>query len=589
MNFLKNVLSSTLGVLIAAGILFVLFFMFIALVSAGSDETVKVKNNSVLTVSFKEPLKDYGGKYLFEELDYTFENYNGLNHALQAIAHAKTDDNIKGINLRADFMMAGLAQIKALREALIDFKESGKFVYAYADIYGQKEYYLASVADSVFVNPHGELFFRGLASEVLYFKDIQEKSGISMEVVRHGKYKSAVEPFLSNEMSDANREQISVLLHALWNEMMDDVSRNRGIEKQTLNRIADELGARTPQLAVQSGLVDRSVYHDEYRKSIENVITPDAAQEVHFISIEEYSEYAQSKNKAKKRASRIAVIYAQGDILYGEGNDQVIGQGIIAKSLQEAREDNKVKAIVLRIDSPGGSALASDIIWREIEVTKKEKPVVVSMGNVAASGGYYLGVGAEKIFAEPTTITGSIGVFSTLPNINGLANKLGINAEQVTTHKQSLGYSFFEPMSEAYYAEAKEGIETIYDTFLQRVAEGRNLTVAQVDSMAQGRVWSGVEAMNLGLIDALGGLDDAVEAAAEIAGIEEYGLENYPVYKTSFEEVFENLFGIPGIMSKEKMIKEEIGGEAYNLLQRIKNLAGQSGIQARLPYELKIR
>ncbi|WP_340065476.1 signal peptide peptidase SppA [Ascidiimonas aurantiaca] len=589
MNFLKNVLSATLGVLIAAGILFVVFFMFIALLSAGSEETVKVKNNSVLTVSFKEPLKDYGGKYLFEELDYTFENYNGLNHALQAIAHAKNDDKIKGINIHADFMIAGLAQIKALREALIDFKESGKFVYAYADIYGQKEYYLASVADSVFVNPHGELFFRGLASEVLYFKDIQEKSGISMEVVRHGKYKSAVEPFLSNKMSDANREQISVLLHALWNEMIDDVSRDRGVDKQTLNRIADELGARTPELAVRSGLIDRSLYHDEYLKTIANVLMADATQDVEFISLEEYSEYAQSKNKVKKRANRIAVIYAQGDILYGEGNDEAIGQGIIAKSLKEAREDSKVKAIVLRIDSPGGSALASDIIWREVEVTKKEKPVVVSMGNVAASGGYYLGVGAEKIFAEPTTITGSIGVFSVLPNIKGLADKIGINAEQVTTHEQSLGYSVFEPMSEAYYTEAKEGIETIYDTFLQRVAEGRNLTVAQVDSMAQGRVWSGVEALDLGLVDALGGLDDAVKYAAEIAQVEEYGLVSYPVYKTSFEEMFENLFGIPGIMSKERILKEEIGAEAYNLLRRIKNLAGQSGVQARLPYELKIQ
>lgn len=585
MKFLRNLLAAILGTMIALGIVFMMFFVLIALLGSG-DDTVKVKKKSVLEIQLQRPIADYTGSSEVNPFSGLFEESQGLDEILHAILVAKDDDRIKGISINNNFLLAGLAQTQTLRKVLNEFKESGKFIYAYGDFYSQKDYYLASVADSVFLNPVGVLDFRGLSSEVLYYKDLQEKTGVKMEVIRHGKYKSAVEPYLENEMSEANRTQIQELIQSLWNSMLDDISADRNMSVADLNTVADTLGGRLPKYAKQSHLIDDVLFYDEYESVIAEAVSEEENEDINYISLDDYTLYS-SKKELKSGKDKIAVIFAQGEIFYGEGGPDVIGQGIINKALVKAREDEKVKAIVLRVNSPGGSALTSDIIWREVELAKEVKPVVVSMGNVAASGGYYIAAGADKIFAEPTTITGSIGVFGTIPNIHGLAGDIGINAEQVGTNKNSVEYSLFEPMDEAFRNQVQESIEDTYETFLIRVSNGRNISMAKADSIAQGRVWSGVDARRLGLVDELGTLEDAITEAARMAEVESFGIRKYPKYKSGFERFMEDISGA-GTKVKENMIKEEVGEEAYQILKDIKSFTNQKGVQARLPYTLNI-
>lgn len=585
MNFLRNLLAAILGTLIALGMLFFMFMIFIHL--ANVEEGVTVKNNSILELQFEDPINDYTGSNEADPFAGLFSKAVGLDDILHAIAVAKNDDKIDGISLRSQFVMAGWSQTQAIREALRDFKESGKFVYAYADLYMQKDYFLASVADSVFLNPLGGMDFRGLSAEVLFFKDLQEKTGVKMEVIRHGKYKSAVEPYLANEMSDANRTQIKELLESLWGSVAGEIAGDRDIFIDDLNIIADTLGGRSPLFARQSGLIDDLLYADEYEAILKGANGLAEDQDIQYIDLSDYIKAAKKKS-LNSGSDRIAVIYAQGEILYGEGGPNYIGQGLINEALIKAREDKKVKAVVLRVNSPGGSALTSDIIWREIELTKKEKPVVVSMGDVAASGGYYIAVGADKIFAEPTTITGSIGVFGTVPNISELAKNIGINAEQVATNTNATEYSLFEPMTPQFRGVVTEGIETVYQTFLSRVAEGRNISMTRADSLAQGRVWSGTDARKLGLIDELGGLDDAITAAAEMADISSYSIRKYPRYKSNFEMLMEDLSGVRSKV-QEDMLKTELGEDAFWIYKEIKRTTQHRGIQASMPFRLTIK
>ncbi len=586
MKFLRNLLAAILGCLLAFGILFVMFFIFAALVGS-SNEGVKVKANSILELSFSQPISDYLGKDESDPFAALFSEGQGLDEILHAIEVAKNDDKIKGISINTSFVLAGFAQTQEIRSALQDFKAEGKFIYSFSDFYSQKDYYLASIADELYLNPQGVMDFKGLASEVLYLKDLQEKSGIKMEVIRHGKYKSAVEPFLSNTMSDENRAQIKELITSIWTSMLEDISQTRTIEVADLNVIADTLGARTPKYAVQSGLIDGDIYFDEYEGLLREKLGTEADAKINYISLEDYVTIANAK-VLKSGTDKIAVIYAQGQILYGEGGKDFLGQGAINRALKKARSNDNIKAIVLRVDSPGGSALVSDIIWREVELTKREKPVVVSFGNVAASGGYYIAAGADKIFAEPTTITGSIGVFGTIPNINELAAEIGVNAEQVGTNKNSVDYSLFEPMTEAFRNQILEGIENTYDTFLQRVAAGRNMSVDEVNEIAQGRVWSGVDAQKLGLVDEIGNLDDAIAAAAEMVELESYGVRKYPKYKSDFERLMDDLGGMK-VKVGEQLVKEELGEDLYQTLKEIKGVTEQKGIQARMPYTLNIK
>ena len=586
MKFLRNLLAAILGSLIAFGILFVMFLVFITLVG-NADDTVTVAKNSVLELSFTEPISDYKGSDVGDPFAALFEEGVGLDRIIHAIKVAKEDDDIAGISMTTSFLQAGMAQTQEIRRALNDFKADGKFVYAHSDFYTQKDYYLASVADEVYLHPQGAMDFKGLATEVLYFKDLQEKSGVKMEVIRHGKYKSAVEPFLSNTMSEENRAQIQELISSIWGSMVGDMASSRNLTAENLNSIADTLGGRNPQYALFSGLIDGAIYYDEYEKIVKDRVGVSSDKELNVVQFRDYLGVSK-KRRLNTGKEKVAIIYAQGDIYYGEGDEQYIGQGIMVDALEKARDNENIKAIVLRVNSPGGNALVSDIIWREIELAKKEKPVVVSFGNVAASGGYYIGVGGDKIFAEPTTITGSIGVFGTIPNIHELAGDIGINAEQVGTNDRSIDYSFFEPMSDSFRKVIEEGIEDTYETFLKRVADGRNMSTAQVDEIAQGRVWSGVDAQRLGLVDELGSLDDAVNAAAEMAGLREYGLQKYPRYRSDFEQFMDNLGGVKAKIG-QSILKDEMGDDAFELLKEVKQMTKQKGVQTRMPFTLNIK
>lgn len=586
MNFLRNLLAAIFGCIIAFGIIFFMFLIFISLLGTMEDGVV-IKNNSVLELQIQKPVNDYVGNNDQDPFSGLFSESHGLDDILHAVAVAKEDNNIKGISINNNFLLSGMAQTQAIRKALEDFKDSGKFIYAYSDFFMQKDYYLASVADEIYLNEIGAVDFKGLSTEVLFFKDFQEKSGIKMEVIRHGKYKSAVEPFLANEMSNENRTQIKELLDSLWDAMIKDIALSRNITPEELNKIADTLGGRTAKYANFSGLVDGTVHFDQYEEFLKTAAGISSDKDISYVALNDYIKFAKNKNLVSSK-DKIAVVYAQGDIFYGEGSATIIGQGIIGDALKKARDDKNVKAVVLRVNSPGGSALASDIIWREIEITKASKPVVVSMGDYAASGGYYIAVGAHKIFAEPTTITGSIGVFGTIPNVSELTKKMGINAEQVGTNRKSVGYSFFEPMNEDFRGDMQESIEEMYQTFLKRVSKGRNISMEEADQLAQGRVWSGTDAKRLGLVDEIGGLDDAIVAAADLAEIETYSIRKFPKYKSGFEQLMEMMGGTSAKV-KQSMIEEEIGLEAYTILKQIKSVMEQEGLQARLPFVFSIK
>ncbi|REH42933.1 protease-4 [Tenacibaculum gallaicum] len=581
MKFLRNLLASILGFFIAIFLLFVFFFAIASIV--GADEKVVVKSNSVLELDLSTPIKDYAPKEnnpIAEALELTDEKL-ALNKIINAIENAKNDTKIKGISIKTAFVNAGIAQTQAIRNKIEEFKESGKFVYAYNDIYTQKNYYLSSVADSLFLNPIGVIDFRGLSTEILYFKDFEDKYGVKMEVIRHGKYKSAVEPFLENEMSEANREQTTSFLKSIWSEITDDISKSRNISIEKLNLIADNYDGRNVTVAKENNLIDASIYEDEYKEKL--AIGSD--KKTNTISIEDYINSGKGRISSTAK-DKIAVIYAQGDIIYGEGNEDYIGQGIINKAIRKARKDDNVKAVVLRVNSPGGNALASELIWRELELTKKEKPIVVSMGNYAASGGYYIACNANKIFAEPTTITGSIGVFGAIPNFSQFTDNIGINAEQVSTNN-SPSYSVFEPMNKKFYDVTKEGIEEMYTTFVNRVSAGRNMTFEQVNEIAQGRVWTGKEAIENGLVDQLGSLDDAIKTAAELAELENYRVRNYPNYKTDLKEALK--FSPFAKASKEEVLKETLGDENYQLYHNFQKMKNLKGIQARIPFMFQVK
>jgi len=590
MTFLRELLAVILGFFIAGGIMFLVFIAFVSASAAsfGENAEVVVKSNSILELKLENTITDdYSVTDPFADfIGSSDSDILEMHEIINAIENAKTDDNIKGISINTLYVNAGISQTQTIRNKLLEFKEGGKFVIAYADFFTQKNYYLSSVADSMFVNPVGGTDFRGLSSEKLYFKDFQDKYGVKMEIIRHGKYKSAVEPFLTNKMSDANREQTSSFLNSIWSEMVSDIGESRNKSGEEINQIADELLVRTPELAVKNDMIDGQLYFDEYEDKLKVLVGLDSDEKLNTVTLSDY--ILSGKGRVRSSASnRIAVLYAQGNIMYGEGDQTYIGQGKVIEALKKIRKDNRIKAVVLRINSPGGSALASDLIWRELELTKKEKPLVVSMGNLAASGGYYIACNADSIVAEPTTITGSIGVFGMIPNITKLAENIGINAEQVGTNRQSVSYSPFEPMSDDFYKVTKEGIEDVYATFVDRVAEGRGMTTAQVDSIAQGRVWTGVEALDNGLVDKLGSLEDAIEMAAELADIETYRTTNYPRFKVDFQDAF-SPFSI-SIKAKEELLKEELGTENYNIYKSLKQFVNLKGVQARMPFILEIK
>ena len=590
MTFLRELLAVILGVFISS---FIMLVVIIAIGSAvgssfGEGAEIKISKNSVLTLRMDEIIKDYAPKSddPFDLILGLEDEKMGLNNIINAIENAKYDDNIIGLSIETKQMNSGIAQTQSIRDKIFEFKESGKFVTAYADYFDQKNYYLCSVADSIYVNPVGGIDLRGLRAEMLYFKDFQENYGVKMEVIRHGKYKSAVEPFLNNKMSDENREQTTSFLNSIWSELVADIGESRNKSAEEVNRIADDLLARNPGLAVENQMVTNKLFRDEYDDVLRNLSGVNNDGKINKIKLKDYISSGKGHLKSTSK-NRIAIIYAQGDIRYGEGNEEYIGPKLIINALRKARKSSNVKAIVFRVNSPGGSALASDLIWREIEQTKKEKPVVVSMGNMATSGGYYISCSANKIVAEPTTITGSIGVFGILLNFSEFTNKIGINSEQVGTNKRSIGYTPFEPMNDDFYKVTKEGVEIVYNTFVDRVAKGRGMTFEEVDELAQGRVWTGKEAVQNGLVDKLGNLEDAIRLAAEMAEVENFRIRNYPDYKKDFKDMFKSSSLITA--KKDILLKEELGIENYNIYSSLKEIYNFKGIQARLPYIIDIK
>lgn len=548
------------------------------------DEESVIKSNSVLKLELDGAITERQKENSFQIGDispFGQDDGLGLNALTKKIAYAKTDDKIKGIYLSFKNIQSGIASVEELRNALLDFKKSGKFIYSYSENYSQKEYYLASISDKIYLNPQGNLEWKGLGASMLFFKNAFEKLDLEIQVFRHGKFKSAVEPFLLDKMSKANRYQSETFLNSIWSTMVAGIAKERKVSPEELNRMANALSIRFPEDALGT-LVDGNLYEDEVLAEVKSKIGLKATDKFKFVSLSDYE--VKNKPNSKLNSTKIAVIYANGNISSGEGNDEEIGSDRIAKAIKEARLDDKIKAIVLRVNSPGGSALASDVIWREVVLAKKAKPTVVSMGDLAASGGYYISCAADRIFAQPNTITGSIGVFGIIPNLGKmLEKKLGITVDTVNTNKYSDIGSGLRPVTEVEYNYIQSGVEKVYDTFTKRVAEGRNMKQSDVDSIGQGRVWSGADAIKINLVDELGGLKEAVAYAAKKANLKEYKLVELPKQKNPFE----SLMGNKESEMETRIIKRNLG-PTYIYFKQVQSLVNLKGVQARLPYEMVI-
>lgn len=587
--FLKRFFAAFLGALAALWFFFLIGMILLVGLSQ-IDPAVTVSNNTVLTLKLNRPLLDYQGSTKDDLFSAFFQEYMAVDEIVEAIDKAATDGKIKGISIETPVVIGGWSQTTAIREAIARFKESGKFVYAYADTYTQRAYYLSSVADSIFIPAAGAIDLRGLASELTYYKSFQDKTGLKMEVIRHGKYKAAVEPYLEDEPSAANLEQIKQVLASLWNEVSSEIRDNRGLDSASFEAIVHSAEARDPERALALGIIDRIAYRDSYEEALKLAVNADsnpvsAGSALNTMNISSYGRV--QTDTAPTTSDRIALIYAQGTILYGEGSPTLMGQTTMNKALVSAREDNTVKAIVMRINSPGGSALTSDLIWREVEKTAKVKPVVVSISDIAASGGYYIATPATYIMADKTAITGSIGVFGTLPNASAIAKEWGINSYSVGTHERSFTYSVVQPLSDSFRAELQDGIERTYDLFIERVANGRGMTPEEVDAIAQGRVWSAKDGLEVGLVDEIGGLHCALEKASELANIESYKVRKYPRYKSDIERLLGDL---PSAMT-QRWFAEYTPSWAQRYAEFWKGIKGsdeQFEIQARMPFDLNI-
>jgi len=560
--------------------------LIIGIVSTASNESkVTIDDNTVLHLSLNYPISERTSKNPFQNLNFggfETENNLGLKDILAHIKEAKTDSRIKGIYVDVSAIQGGFASIEEIRNALIDFKKSGKFILAYSEVYTKGAYYLASVADKIYVNPEGMVDFKGFSTEIMFFKGALEKLDIEAQVIKVGTYKSAVEPYILDKMSKPNREQITSFLGSLYTHFLSNIAISRKIPVDSLSAIANTAAVQTATDAVKFRLVDGVKYKDEVLTELKSLCGIAQKKELRSVSISDYTP--QSKELSKASADRIAVVYAVGEIVSGEGDDETMGSENISRAIRTARLDDKVKALVLRINSPGGSSLASDVIWREVELTKKVKPVIVSMGDVAASGGYYIACAADSIFAQPNTITGSIGVFAIIPNMKKFFNnKLGITFDEVKTSKFS-EISITRPLSDDERLLLQAEVNNIYKTFTQKVANGRHKTPEFIDNIGQGRVWTGAEAIKIGLVDRLGNITDAVKSAAKKAGLKEYKLVDYPDQKDPLKELFDD--------SADKVrtyfTKQELG-ENYNYYQKIQSVLKTTGIQSRMPYEVVIK
>ncbi|TXI13837.1 MAG: signal peptide peptidase SppA [Pedobacter sp.] len=586
-EFFKFVFASMMGVILSFFVLLVLFVAVLtAVISiAGRERKAEVNPNSVLHITLSYPILERTVKNPLNNLDFIgYENNGiGLNDILAGIEKATTDKNIKGIYLNISSLSTGYASIEEIRNALVEFKKSGKFIIAYSEVYTQGAYYLASVADKLYLNPEGMIDFRGLSSEIPFFKKALDKLEIEVQVIKVGTYKSAVEPFVLEKMSEPNRTQVKSFLGSMYDHLLGKVAESRKLPKDSVYAISYQAKLRNATDALHYKMVDGLRYKDEIIDELKSLTSIAKDKDVKSISLEKYAPTDEEKESHAK--NRIALVYATGDIISGEGSDQTIGSERISRALREARTDDKVKAIVLRINSPGGSSLASDVIWREVMLTKKAKPVIVSMGDVAASGGYYIACAADSIFAQPTTITGSIGVFGLIPNMQRFFNnKLGITFDGVQTGLFSNTGSIIRPLTEAEKMIIQNEVNHIYNSFTSKVAEGRKKSQSYIDGIAQGRVWSGKEALTNGLVDRLGNIHDAISSAAKKAGLDTYQIVDYPTLK----DPLLSLFSHPTDKLKTYLLKSELG-ENYLYYQTAKSALNNMGIQSRLPYNVTVK
>jgi len=584
-QFFKFMFASMLGFLLTSIILFIILFtVVVSLIAMASTEEVVTPSNCVLQIKLDRPISDRGPKNpRFIDL-YSRSRRDGLTDILDNIQKAKEDNNIKGILLDISYIQAGLSTIDEIRDALIDFKKSGKFIISYSEFYSQGAYYLASISDKIYLQPQGMVLFKGLDAEVTFIKGTLDKLDIKMQIIRHGKFKAATEPLFLDKMSAESRKQTSALIQNSWNKIVEGISASRGISQDELNRIADGLKAEQPQDAMTCKLIDQLSYRDEMMKDLRGKLGLGDRKEINFITLDKYTSVPDMHSKYFGKDGKIAVIYATGSINGGNGDDQSIGSERLSKAFKRAREDSRVKAIVFRINSPGGSGLASDVIWREVELTAKEKPVVASFGDVAASGGYYIACPATKIIAEPTTITGSIGVFAVIPNLKGLFNnKLGITFDEAKTNANSDYIGIDKPLPTYQINVMQAQIENFYSSFVGKVSVGRHLSRETVDSIGQGRVWCGNDAKKIGLIDDFGGYYKAIEVAADLAKIKNYSLIYLPDQKEPLQELIDQLTG-----NETRVVLEKEMGEYFKYYEYLKEIREMKGVQARLPFVISV-
>lgn len=568
-----------------------MFMIFGAISSAlVSKDNTTINKNTVLEINFKQAISERSELKFNNTISSPFETTLGLKEIKSSLLRAKRDDKIEGILLNTENIMIGLANLDELRNALIDFKKSGKFIYAYAETYSQKSYYLSTVADEILLYPEGAVDFRGLSSELMFFKNAIDKLEIDVQIIRgsNNTFKSAVEPYMYEKMSPANREQIQKLLDDVWKNMIHNIKDERNISLENLNEIADSIYSNNAENTLKHKLVDYLVYADEIDSIIKANNNIKTNETIHFLDFKKYMNNDVSKTLEKFNLTNknIAVVYAVGEIVSGKSEQGKMGSETIVEAIRTAKNDTAIKAVVLRVNSPGGSALASDVMWREIQLTKKIKPVVVSMGDVAASGGYYISCGADRVFAGPNTITGSIGVFGVIPNLNPmLKNKLGITIDRVETNEHA-SFSMLNKLSPFERRKIQEGVDDIYDDFISKVADGRDgLKKSDVDKIGQGRVWSGKEALDIALIDEIGELDDAINYAAELVGIENVKLLNLP--KTENNELLE-IFQSFEMSNNSSIINDDFIKKIKNIFSQIKETKSMDKYQTRLPFEIII-
>ncbi|NMC37668.1 MAG: signal peptide peptidase SppA [Bacteroidales bacterium] len=586
-DFLKYTLATITGIFLASILLFIIMLASIsAMVSAGNKQA-SISDNSILVLKAGVSIPDRGDSNPlsgFDIVNMTITQAPGLNDILRNIKKASSDEKIKGILIENGMAPSGWATVEEIRHALEEFRASGKFVIAYSDyLLTQEGYYLSTSADKIYINPISSLDFKGLSGEVMFYKDALQKLGVDVQVTRHGKFKGAVEPFILDELSKENEEQIRTYVGSIWNHVVENISKARGLTPQKINELADNLAGYLPTSAQESGLVDGLIYRDALIDTlkIRSGLTTD--DKIMLVPMTKYTKVP-DPNKMVSARNKISVIYASGTIVMGKGTQENIGGNVYGDLIRKERKDSAVKAIVLRVNSPGGNAIASEIIWKELELAAKVKPVIISMGNYAASGGYYISASGTKIFANPTTITGSIGVFGLLPNAGKLLDqKLGISTETVNTNKNSDFPSFFRPMNEYEKVMMQSSVDKIYSDFVSRVSSGRSMSYEAVDSIGQGRVWSGADAVGIRLVDAMAGLTASIDSAAALAGVDKYSIKELPVQEEPYARLISQLSGDV----KLRILKKELG-ESFRFLDELRAIKELSGIQARMPYFIDI-